>query len=56
MKPLKKDTRKNIPTKGARLKWESLRDLKPVELTGQMVQGKVVVRQSHNNNTRFLVP
>ncbi len=50
---------KQVPTKGARLNWQPLREVQPVYLTPEMTKGKVVVTKPSANSQgkhHFLVP
>jgi hypothetical protein len=44
------------PSKGDRLKWTPLRELKPVKLTEELVKGKVLTEKdlSRRNNNLYI--
>ena len=47
---------KKVPTKGARKKWEPLKEAKPVPLTPELVKGYPVRKSKSTSPTNFLVP
>lgn len=42
---------KTYPSKGERLNWESLQNVKPVKLTHAVMAGKIVTAQPKSGNT-----
>jgi hypothetical protein len=57
MKPVKKNTKSKVPTKGLRLRWEPLSSVMPVKLTPNLTKGNVVfVKHTSDNQNFLLVP
>ncbi len=50
-----KNISKKVSSKGKRLKWESLKDVKPVHLTPELTVGNLVLLNNNSNKNNHLV-